>query len=123
MRFALSTNWNSDRLSDGAALADEIKRRWPALAGRIVLITGDALGPDPDEDRPLGRPPRHRLGLPAVGGEERRASAGRRDDVPARRPAVERHDDAGRVELHLDLDGPVPGRSRELRAVLHSRCP
>lgn len=23
MRFALSTNWNSDRLSDGAALADE----------------------------------------------------------------------------------------------------
>ncbi|MFO1208284.1 MAG: PAS domain S-box protein [Amaricoccus sp.] len=32
---------------DGAALADEIGRRWPGLAGRIVLITGDALGADP----------------------------------------------------------------------------
>jgi CheY-like chemotaxis protein len=32
---------------DGAALADEISRRWPGLAGRIVLITGDALGADP----------------------------------------------------------------------------
>lgn len=29
---------------DGTALADEIHRRWPALAGRIVLITGDSLG-------------------------------------------------------------------------------
>ena len=32
---------------DGAALADEIGRRWPGLAGRIMLITGDALGADP----------------------------------------------------------------------------
>jgi CheY-like chemotaxis protein len=32
---------------DGAALADEIGRRWPGLRGRIVLITGDALGADP----------------------------------------------------------------------------
>ena len=32
---------------DGAALADEIGRRWPGLKGRIVLITGDALGADP----------------------------------------------------------------------------
>ena len=33
---------------DGAALAMEIRRRWPELAGRILLITGDALGADPD---------------------------------------------------------------------------
>jgi PAS domain S-box-containing protein len=32
---------------DGAALADEIGRRWPELTGRILLITGDALGADP----------------------------------------------------------------------------
>jgi two-component system NtrC family sensor kinase len=32
---------------DGAALAMEIRRRWPNLAGRILLITGDALGADP----------------------------------------------------------------------------
>ncbi len=32
---------------DGAALADEIGRRWPALESRMVLITGDALGADP----------------------------------------------------------------------------
>ncbi len=32
---------------DGAALADEIGRRWPGLEGRIILITGDALGADP----------------------------------------------------------------------------
>ena len=32
---------------DGAALAEEIGRRWPELAGRILLITGDALGADP----------------------------------------------------------------------------
>ena len=32
---------------DGAALAEEIGRRWPELVGRIVLITGDALGADP----------------------------------------------------------------------------
>jgi CheY-like chemotaxis protein len=32
---------------DGATLAMEIRRRWPGLAGRIVLITGDALGADP----------------------------------------------------------------------------
>ncbi|HET9069014.1 MAG TPA: ATP-binding protein, partial [Amaricoccus sp.] len=31
---------------DGAALASEIGRRWPALADRILLITGDALGAD-----------------------------------------------------------------------------
>lgn len=29
---------------DGTTLAREIHRRWPALAGRIVMITGDALG-------------------------------------------------------------------------------
>ena len=33
---------------DGAALALEIRRRWPGLAGRILLITGDALGADPE---------------------------------------------------------------------------
>jgi CheY-like chemotaxis protein len=33
---------------DGAALAMEIRRRWPDLAGRILLITGDALGADPE---------------------------------------------------------------------------
>jgi PAS domain S-box-containing protein len=33
---------------DGAALAGEIARRWPALAGRLILITGDALGADPN---------------------------------------------------------------------------
>jgi len=33
---------------DGAALAIEIRRRWPELAGRILLITGDALGADPE---------------------------------------------------------------------------
>jgi two-component system NtrC family sensor kinase len=32
---------------DGAALAQEIRRRWPDLGERIVLITGDALGADP----------------------------------------------------------------------------
>lgn len=32
---------------DGAALADEIRRRWPGLANRILLMTGDALGGDP----------------------------------------------------------------------------
>ncbi len=32
---------------DGATLAMEIRRRWPGLSGRIVLITGDALGADP----------------------------------------------------------------------------
>ena len=31
---------------DGAALAVEIGRRWPELADRILLITGDALGAD-----------------------------------------------------------------------------
>ena len=31
---------------DGAALALEIRRRWPELANRILLITGDALGVD-----------------------------------------------------------------------------
>ena len=31
---------------DGAALAREIRRRWPDLADRILLITGDALGAD-----------------------------------------------------------------------------
>jgi PAS domain S-box-containing protein len=31
---------------DGAALAVEIGRRWPDLADRILLITGDALGAD-----------------------------------------------------------------------------
>ena len=33
---------------DGAALAGEIAGRWPALAPRLLLITGDALGADPD---------------------------------------------------------------------------
>ncbi len=33
---------------DGASLAEEIVRRWPALAERILLITGDALGADPN---------------------------------------------------------------------------
>lgn len=33
---------------DGAALAAEIAGRWPALARRMVLITGDALGADAD---------------------------------------------------------------------------
>jgi two-component system NtrC family sensor kinase len=32
---------------DGAALAQEIARRWPALERRLILITGDALGADP----------------------------------------------------------------------------
>ena len=32
---------------DGGALADEIGRRWPHLAGRVLLMTGDALGADP----------------------------------------------------------------------------
>jgi PAS domain S-box-containing protein len=31
---------------DGTALAREIHRRWPAMAGRILMITGDALGSD-----------------------------------------------------------------------------
>ena len=29
---------------DGTTLAGEIHRRWPALAGRVLLITGDSLG-------------------------------------------------------------------------------
>jgi CheY-like chemotaxis protein len=33
---------------DGAALAGEIAGRWPGLAPRMLLITGDALGADPD---------------------------------------------------------------------------
>jgi PAS domain S-box-containing protein len=33
---------------DGAALAAEIATRWPALARRLLLITGDALGADAD---------------------------------------------------------------------------
>lgn len=31
---------------DGTTLATEISRRWPAMEGRIVLITGDSLGSD-----------------------------------------------------------------------------
>ena len=41
---------------DGAALADEIGRRWPGLADRIVLITGDALGADPGGRLGAARP-------------------------------------------------------------------
>jgi two-component system NtrC family sensor kinase len=33
---------------DGTALADEIAARWPALARRLLLVTGDALGADAD---------------------------------------------------------------------------
>jgi CheY-like chemotaxis protein len=33
---------------DGTALAREIARRWPALRRRMLIITGDALGADPD---------------------------------------------------------------------------
>jgi PAS domain S-box-containing protein len=32
---------------DGAALLAEIARRWPRLGGRLLVITGDALGADP----------------------------------------------------------------------------
>jgi PAS domain S-box-containing protein len=63
---------------DGAALADEIERRWPALNGRIVLITGDALGADPGgrlgaRGLPIFEKP---LDLAALAGELRRRIAG-----------------------------------------------
>ena len=63
---------------DGAALADEIERRWPALNGRIVLITGDALGADPGgrlcaRGLPIFEKP---LDLAALTGELRRRIAG-----------------------------------------------
>jgi PAS domain S-box-containing protein len=65
---------------DGAALADEIRRRWPALEGRIVLITGDALGADPGgrlgaRGLPIFEKP---LDLGALAAELRRRIAGAR---------------------------------------------
>jgi two-component system NtrC family sensor kinase len=63
---------------DGAALADEIGRRWPGLRGRIVLITGDALGADPGgrlgaRGLPIFEKP---LDLGALASELRRLIAG-----------------------------------------------
>ena len=66
---------------DGAALAEEIRRRFPGLADRIVLITGDALGADPGGRLGAGGVPifEKPLDLGALAAELRRRIAG----VPA----------------------------------------
>ncbi len=61
---------------DGRALYQEIERRWPGRAARVVFVTGDTLAVGAARVRRRERPPGDREAVPAERGAPRRRRIG-----------------------------------------------